>query len=79
MNTSFAIMNDTGKELIIVHEPECTEFVLPIGDEVSVEIDSCANSIAIRVSHEDNQSRIALLGHKGLYNVTYKSEAAFEE
>jgi hypothetical protein len=75
--TSFNILNNTGLEMEIIHEPECFEFSLPLNEEVTIEVNSCKDSILLRTSIENGKVIIAVLGSESLYTVYYKGEDIF--
>jgi len=77
--TTFTISNDTDGNMTIIHEPECFEFMLPINEEITIETDSCKNSIHLKTYIEDGLITIAILGNKSLYSVYYKGNNIFEK
>jgi hypothetical protein len=76
--TSFSISNDTGTEMIIMHEPDCFEFDLPPGEELIIETYCCRNSIVLNTGIENGKIRISITGNKSLYNAYHKGENIFK-
>jgi len=76
--TSFKIFNSSDSDMEIIHEPECFIFNLPINEEVTVESDSCRESIQLKVSLDKGKIAISILDENSLYNVFYNGKNVFE-
>ena len=77
--TTFRVANESGKTMIIVHEPEYYEFLLPDNEEVLIVVKSCEESASLRHSFEDDMIVVRVLDHKSPYKVIYKGEDVFEK
>ncbi|MDB5285601.1 MAG: hypothetical protein JWR05_550 [Mucilaginibacter sp.] len=78
--STFSIANDTNQEMIIVHEPECFEFKLPVNEELEVETRCCKDSILLRTSVDDEgKVVIRVFDDVSLYKVIYKGEDIFKK
>lgn len=77
--TSFKILNDTDKEMDIVHEPECFQFCLPSNEEITIETNACRDSILIRTSVENSKVILSILDDGSFYEVFYKGENVFKK
>jgi len=75
--TSFDILNDTENDMEIVHEPECFEFMLPPGEKLTIEVDSCEQSIILRHSLAKETVILSILDNKSYYTVRYKGIDVF--
>jgi hypothetical protein len=70
--SSIQIINSSGNEMCIIHEPECFEFALMQQDEISIEFNAKKNSIAPRHSIENWICVISLLPGNSNYTVLHK-------
>ncbi len=77
--TSFDILNDTENDLEIIHEPECFEFMLPPREKLTIEVDSCEQSIILRHSLAKGTVIISILDDKSYYTVKYKGIDVFSK
>lgn len=77
--TSFEIHNETDKDMEIIHEPECFEFVLPPGERLTIEVDSCEQSVVLCHSLVKDTVILSILDHKSLYTVRYKGVDVFRK
>lgn len=75
--TSFDILNDTENNLEIIHEPECFEFMLPPGESLTIEVESCEQSVVLRHSLAKGTVIISILDDKSYYTVRYKGTDVF--
>ncbi len=79
METDFQIENDSGLAMEIIHEPECWEFQLPPGEEVTIITEASKESICLSISLFEGKISVRVLDHKSLYDVRYKGNDAFKE
>ena len=77
--TSFVINNHTGKELTIQQEPEGFLFMVPVGEDVTIETDSCLESVELRHSIDIDGVTIGVINDHNNYRVLYKGEDVFEK
>ena len=77
--TSFVINNDTGKKMCIMQEPEGFEFMVPIGEDVVIEADSCLESVILRHSIDIDGVTIGVINDENNYRVLYKGEDVFKD
>ena len=77
--TTFTIVNWTGLEMEICHEPECFEFKLPINDEVMVQVPSRNETVELRVSIENGKIYISVIDDYGNYKVLHNGKDVFED
>ncbi|TKC60279.1 hypothetical protein FBD94_15345 [Pedobacter hiemivivus] len=77
--TSFKIFNNSNSDLELIHEPESFIFNLPINEEVIVEMDSCRESIQLKMSVDNGKAVIAILDENSLYRISHNGEDIFEK
>ena len=77
--TSFDILNDTENDLEIIHEPECFEFMLPPGEKLTLEVNSCEQSIILRHSLAKDTVILSILDDQSYYTVRYKGIDVFSK
>ncbi|RBL89587.1 hypothetical protein [Chitinophaga flava] len=75
---SFTILNQSEKDMYIIHEPEAFEFLLPPGEEVVVEMKPCKRGVALGQSIYNGHCVTAILDANSLYNVYYKGKDVFK-
>ena len=76
---TFTILNSTGLEMDIIHEPECFEFTLPIDNEVTIATNACEESIQLRIGVAEGKTLISILSNKSLYEVHHQGVDVFKE
>jgi hypothetical protein len=77
--TTFQILNESSRDIIIVNEPNGFEFVLSNKIEITIEIESLKNAITLRHSIRENQIVIALLDDSSNYRVLSEGVDVFEK
>jgi hypothetical protein len=77
--TTFTIINSTGLEMDICHEPECFEFQLPKNEEVMIQVPSRKETVALRVSIENGKVYICVIDDYNFYKVFHNGVDVFEE
>jgi hypothetical protein len=79
MTNTFVIENTTQSGMNIIHEPECFEFLLPSGEELTVETNNTKNSICIRPWIDNGIINISIWDDKSPYRILYKGCDVFEQ
>lgn len=77
--TSFVLHNTSETNMIIVHEPECFEFILKPGEEVSIITECCENSVELRYSINGENIVVAILDDRSRYMVIQNGVDVFGE
>lgn len=76
--TSFVITNWTEKDMCIQQEPEGFEFMVPPGENITIETSSGLESVKLRHSIDAEGLTIGVINDNNDYRILYKGKDVFE-
>jgi hypothetical protein len=77
MKSSFEILNNSEKDMVIRHEPECFEFNLPPNEKVTIIFNSCMDSILLRHYIYDDNICVDIIDDQSPYQVVHNGVDVF--
>lgn len=77
--TTFQILNQFTWDIHIIHEPEGFEFILPPGEEVSIQVESILDTICLTCALEGTEYILNVKNEKSLYKVYHKGVDVFSQ
>ena len=76
---TISIVNNSGLDMDIIHEPECFEFKLPVNEEVTIETIPCKESLQLKIGIDEGKIFISIIPDRSLYAVYHQGVNVFKE